>query len=619
MAAADARRQRLLSKLLALSLLDAARLAAPDATVVPLGASPNPQRLSVLYLVAHDVRADVRGEHLGALAANGTVFDLAYTQVPYCAPSRVSFLTGRRPAVTRMHNFHKAPAGTLNMTALPEMFRDAGYRTASVGVTASRHRRLNECSRCWSEGADAVSEHPTRQVGYDALVAAAGAKLLRRWAAAAGPPFFLMAGFAGSHEPWTPARACLDATREAAARERSGGLPASLPPPQDTSPLDLLRKMRLLPVERARAEGELSAHAAAPTGPLVLPRLAGTHLASQRHAYLATLCELDRAVGVLLGALAQTGQRERTLVVFHADHGLSLGEFGSTGKGKLLEVDTRVPLLIAHPPARAGHARGGAADAWARGRVEARAIVQLLDVGPTLCELAAVRCARAGQPSLDGLSLVPLLQREPRRRGGAAAATAPGVCARWGVALSTQAKCPGGTLELADSCQRVPNAAIGVVGTSVRVRGWRYTLWSGWAPNFSAPLAALGALAAGERPPGSEVVVDTWAHEQIRRVRRARHAPTGLGQPARPWGRWGLADLAAESAEPSVLALQPRLARALRALALDSWTRPAEPMHQMVMRACAGELGDALRQAGAMPVKVSEGTRRVTQQQPMPP
>ena len=43
--------------------------------------------------------------HLAALAASATLFSRAYCNIAVCSPSRLSFLTGRRPATARAFNF----------------------------------------------------------------------------------------------------------------------------------------------------------------------------------------------------------------------------------------------------------------------------------------------------------------------------------------------------------------------------------------------------------------------------------------------------------------------------------------------------------------------------------
>lgn len=82
--------------------------------------SPPPSRrlgtpaLSVLHLMADDLRPELPGvwghpfvhaPHFANLSASGTAFRRAYCQIAVCSPSRMSFLTGRRPTTTRSFNF----------------------------------------------------------------------------------------------------------------------------------------------------------------------------------------------------------------------------------------------------------------------------------------------------------------------------------------------------------------------------------------------------------------------------------------------------------------------------------------------------------------------------------
>ena len=70
-------------------------------------------RKNVLYIVYDDLRPDLslynlsfmHTPNLQKLADTGTVFDRAYCQQTVCAPSRMSFTTGRRPNSTRTWNF----------------------------------------------------------------------------------------------------------------------------------------------------------------------------------------------------------------------------------------------------------------------------------------------------------------------------------------------------------------------------------------------------------------------------------------------------------------------------------------------------------------------------------
>ncbi len=68
-----------------------------------------------------------------------------------------------------------------------------------------------------------------------------------------------------------------------------------------------------------------------------------------RARYFGNVTVLDRAIKPILGALAQTGQANNTIVVFTSDHGDSLGDRGMINKRSFYEEVSRVPLII-HVP-----------------------------------------------------------------------------------------------------------------------------------------------------------------------------------------------------------------------------------------------------------------------------
>jgi hypothetical protein len=70
------------------------------------------------------------------LAANGLTFTRAYVQYAFCAPSRNSFMSGRRPDTTRVWNFqdHFREEGVGDQwRSMPEFFKDQGYITMGSG------------------------------------------------------------------------------------------------------------------------------------------------------------------------------------------------------------------------------------------------------------------------------------------------------------------------------------------------------------------------------------------------------------------------------------------------------------------------------------------------------
>jgi arylsulfatase A-like enzyme len=118
-------------------------------------------------------------------------------------------------------------------------------------------------------------------------------------------------------------------------------------------------------------------------------------------AYLASISYVDAQVGRLLDALEASPRREQTIVVLWSDHGFHVGEKENCEKFALWEQTTRVPLFIVAP----GVGRGG---------TRTRQPASLVDLYPTLCELAGLPVPR----QCDGVSLLPQLRNPetPRER-----------------------------------------------------------------------------------------------------------------------------------------------------------------------------------------------------------
>jgi choline-sulfatase len=143
----------------------------------------------------------------------------------------------------------------------------------------------------------------------------------------------------------------------------------------------------------------------------------------------------------VLGALAESGLEDDTIVAFTADHGEMLGERGLWYKMAFFEDAARVPLVVRGP--------GGVVRAGAR----VAAPVSLLDLAPTLLALAGVAPPEALQ-DMDGTSLAPLLGGAGARDEPVVAeylaegVTAPAVMVRRGALKYV--RCPGDPDQLYD-------------------------------------------------------------------------------------------------------------------------------------------------------------------------
>ena len=110
----------------------------PPAPPVP----PPPNAKNILFVPMDDQRPEFAGvfgrpTHTPAmdrLTREGTTFTRAYANFAWCAPSRNSFMSGRRPDTTKAWDFEHHFRQTLpNCTSLPQAFKDAGWWTTGVG------------------------------------------------------------------------------------------------------------------------------------------------------------------------------------------------------------------------------------------------------------------------------------------------------------------------------------------------------------------------------------------------------------------------------------------------------------------------------------------------------
>jgi arylsulfatase A-like enzyme len=103
---------------------------------------------------------------------------------------------------------------------------------------------------------------------------------------------------------------------------------------------------------------------------------------------------IDIQIGKVLQKLEEMGELDNTYVIYTADHGMSIGRHGLTGKQNLYEHTWRVPFIVNGPGIKAGT------------RVEGN--IYLLDVLPTVCDLAGIEIPE----TVEGESFKPVLYGE---------------------------------------------------------------------------------------------------------------------------------------------------------------------------------------------------------------
>jgi len=357
----------------------------------------------------------VRTPNLDRLAAEAFCFETAICQNPVCTPSRASFLTGRYPRTTRARaNGQAIPEGEVLVTKL---FRDAGYFCGLHGklhISPCNPKACDGMERRIDDGYHVFdwSHHPGGDLARDQP-----GNAYLRWLLDHGQRFATAPVEACRHaqfgmdEPWHQTTWCVDRALSFIAAARAAGRPwfssvncfdphHPFDPPRAFLEPYLQRLDEIpLPVDLDRAEMTTWQRIDRGGAYGGINALAGARLTPREHrliraAYWAMCDLLDAQVGRLLKALDDSGQREHTIVIYTSDHGELLGDHGIYLKGPhFFEPAVHVPLLM-RVPGMAGRRMGD--------------IVELVDLAPTLCELAGV----APHPGMQGRSLGPLLRGE---------------------------------------------------------------------------------------------------------------------------------------------------------------------------------------------------------------
>jgi len=383
-------------------------------------------RVNVLWICSDQQRYDtlgccgnhfVRTPNLDRLAAGGVVFDNAFCQNPLCTPSRASFLTGRYPRTTRCRqNGQSIPADEVLVTRL---LAEAGYVCGLAGklhLSACNPQAAPVVERRIDDGYAVFhwSHHPHPSGPghnwpaneYEHWLRGRGQRFRRQ-------PFdgceHIELGMPAEHHQttWCAEKAC-EFIETMADYDRPWLFSVNFFDPHHPfdPPADSLARYldRLDQIELPNyVEGELenktpwqrTDHRGAYGGG---SRYRFDEMTERDHRLVRAACWamvdlIDAQVGRMLEALERSGQADRTIVIFMADHGEMLGDHGIYLKGPYFyDPAIRVPLIVGCP---------GFVPAGRR----SDALIELVDLAPTLLEAAGLD-RYAG---MHGRSLWPML------------------------------------------------------------------------------------------------------------------------------------------------------------------------------------------------------------------
>lgn len=329
-------------------------LAAFAGLLLPLAACRHggpPAARSVIVVDIDTLRADHLGTYgyeratspnLDAFARRGVRFDWAFSQAPYTLASQTSILTSLYPSSHLV--LHDADRLPTERVTLAERFAAAGFTTGAFidGGFLKAHFGLDQGFATYFDlNGGGVKEGEAR---------------IRDWLAShRSERFFLFLHTYDVHSPYAP---------PAPFRERFAALVA--PPSPGFEPTsEALEAVRL---------SQYSAHPV---------HLAANDLAYAEALYDGEIAYVDAWFGRFVATLAELGLSDSTVVAVVSDHGEEFAEHGSLLHEKLYTTVTHVPLLVAGP----GLARD----------TRVAAVVETIDLAPTLLDLAGVEIAQVAQ------------------------------------------------------------------------------------------------------------------------------------------------------------------------------------------------------------------------------
>ena len=325
--------------------------------------TPNLDRLAADGMILHDAH------HMGSWS--GAV----------CTPSRTMIMTGRTvwripgakgPGLTLPKEFRRQAAEQ----SLPALFNRAGYDTFR---TCKRGNSFNEANQLFDVSRVATNRQGVDEKGSQWHGDQVMEYLTERESSGDTDPFLIYFGFSHPHDP-------RNATPELASKygaDNNG--PSALPNPQ-APPL----QVNYLPAHPfhhghpgLRDEEKVQG---------VLKKRDEATIRNELGREYACIENIDRQVGRVLDKLDKMGQLDNTYVFFTSDHGIAVGRHGLTGKQNLYEHTWRVPFIARGPGIEPGS--------------EASGYTYLLDVLPTLCDLAGIEVPE----EVEGKSFRPVLE-----------------------------------------------------------------------------------------------------------------------------------------------------------------------------------------------------------------
>ncbi len=343
-------------------------------------------------LKAYDPTSRLDTPTIDRLAKEGMVFDAAHHMGSWsgavCTPSRTMIMTGR--TVWHIPGGGKAKAKPdamgpkfvppdLPQHTLPAVFNNAGYDTMRTCKIGNSYEAAN---KLFTVRKDATKRGGTDETGSAWHGDRVLEYLAEREKKKDRAPFLIYFGFSHPHDT-RDGKPDLLAKYGAVNHTDKDELPPANPK-QPPLPVNYLEKH---PFHHGhpnlRDEVAVSG---------VWERRDERTIRNELGREFACSENIDSQIGRVLKKLEAMGELKNTYIIYTADHGMAIGRHGLQGKQNLYEHTWRVPFVVRGPGIKAG--------------TRAPGNIYLLDVLPTLCDLAGIKPPETA----EGVSFRPVLE-----------------------------------------------------------------------------------------------------------------------------------------------------------------------------------------------------------------
>ncbi len=323
---------------------------------------------NIVLILPDQLRADalscygceaISTPNIDKLTENGRFFKRAISPHPMCVPARGSLMTGENAMVTGCldnERWLRPDRKDCGMRTWPEYLSDAGYHIEAIGkmhfypwdisegfdhrviAEDKRHIHLRDDYALYLEEHGFARAHGDQFDGYYENKGATISEIpiehqIDRWVSDrtiefienrnASKPFALMVGFPGPHCPYDPPQEYIE-------KVDVSKIGDFIP---ETEESERLRPSFI-------SNNKLSWNGVDYSDfPIEKRRKVKTH-------YLALVKQIDDCVGDIIESLKKQGVYENTVIIFTADHGDLMGDFGFVGKQYFYEKSIAIPLII---------------------------------------------------------------------------------------------------------------------------------------------------------------------------------------------------------------------------------------------------------------------------------